>query len=237
MKIVISGGASGLGESITKYLSSDYPSAQILFTYFKSEDKANKLVGLLPNAKGIHLDYEDEVSINGFIDEMILFEPDILINNAITSFTKNHFHKLPRETFVLNFKKNISPILIITQEFLRISRLRKSGKVINILSSAISGLPLTGWSEYIASKNYLLSMTKSWTQENLKFNIQCNSVSPEYMETPFNKDLDPRVKTSMVDSHPLKRLLKTDEVAKIVSFLVSAPCHLNGQNIVVNSGR
>lgn len=237
MNILITGGSSGLGKSITECLSAMHSQATIYFTYNSSADAALEIETKFSNTKAIQLDFKKEESIQAIIEKITSLDIDVLINNAVTSLHKNHFHKTTADIFSNGFSDNILPVIKITAAFIKAARLKKAGKIITILSAAIAGTPLTGWASYTAEKNYLLSLTKSWASENVQFNIQSNCISPEFMDTAINKDLDYRLKSEMIKTHPLKRLLTTNEVAEAVNFLVTASPHINGQNIFLNNGK
>ena len=237
MNILITGGSSGLGKSITECLVTTHPQATIYFTYNSSADAALEIEKQFSNTKAIQLDFKKEESIQAIIEKITSLDIDVLINNAVTSLHKNHFHKTTADIFSNGFSDNILPVIKITAAFIKAARLKKAGKIITILSAAIAGSPLTGWASYTAEKNYLLSLTKSWASENAQFNIQSNSISPEFMDTAINKELDYRLKEEIIKTHPLKRLLTTNEVAETVNFLVTASPHVNGQNIFLNNGK
>ena len=55
------------------------------------------------------------------------------------------------------------------------------------------------------------------------------------MPTNFSKGTDERVLEQMKESHPLKKLLTTEEVAETVFFLANASLHINGEDIVMNA--
>ena len=95
--------------------------------------------------------------------------------------------------------------------------------------------PPIGLSEYVANKAYLLSMSKSWAHENSKYNVTSNSISPSFMMTPLNKFEDERLVENMTKAHPLKTLLKEEEVAEAVSFLINASQQINGINLPINA--
>ena len=237
MNILITGGSSGLGKSITECLSAMHPQATIYFTYNSSADAALEIETKFSNTKAIQLDFKKEKSILATNEKITSLNIDVLINNAVTSLHKNHFHKTTAEIFSNGFSDNILPVIKITAAFIKAARLKKAGKIITILSAVIAGSPLTGWASYTAEKNYLLSLTKSWASENAQFNIQSNCISPDFMDTPLNRGTDTRVKEEIVKSQPLKKLLTVEEVADTVKFLVTAPAHLTGQNIFLNNGK
>jgi 3-oxoacyl-[acyl-carrier protein] reductase len=237
MNFLITGGSSGLGRSIAESLSKAYPDSKVFFTYNSSVEAAKEIEAAFPNTKAIHLDFKSGESVDVICRQIEGLNIDVLINNAVSMLEMNHFHKTPAKEMEASFIDNILPVLKITSAFIKFSRIRKSGKIITILSSYIAGMPQTGLSAYIAEKNYLLSMVKSWAAENIKFNIQSNAVSPEFMDTPLNKNVDIRLKDEMIKNHPLKKLLTSGEAAEVVRFLITAPAHLTGENIFVNSAK
>jgi 3-oxoacyl-[acyl-carrier protein] reductase len=234
MNILVTGGASGLGESITKALAKN-DNDRIYFTYNRSIANAEAIEKEFPNTKGFPCNFEDPQSVEQLLEKMDQFNLQILINNAMTGFEKNHFHKLSSDSFSAGFQKNILPVIQLTQKAILIFRKQKFGKIITVLSSAIINKPPIGWSEYVAQKNYLLSLSKSWAVENAKFNIVSNCVSPSFMKTALTSDTDERIVEELQKNHPLKSLLSTVEVAESIAFLAHAPQHINGTNSVLNA--
>jgi 3-oxoacyl-[acyl-carrier protein] reductase len=236
MKILITGGASGLGLAITRKLAQEQSNV-VYFTYRSSEENARVLEREFPNTKAFHVDFNASDSIDAFINELVVLAPDVLINNAITGYTKNHFHKISASVFEESFKKNVYPIIRIAQKFISESRKRKSGKIITILTSYILNKPPIGLSEYVANKAYLYSMAKSWATENAAFGITSNCISPSFMQTNLTGDTDSRLIENMIADNPNKSLLKEDEVAEAVNFLVNATPQINGSNIIINAAK
>lgn len=234
MKVLITGGASGLGSAITTLLASE--GFKVFFTYNSSVDKAKIIESEYPNSEGIKCDFRSETELKSLLSSIEILGIDVLINNALLGTEIKHFHKINPSYFLENFQNNIVPTIQITQSFIKSSRKRKFGKIINILSSAIINTPPIGWSEYVASKSYLRSLSNSWATENIKFNITSNCISPEFMNTPLHTDLDDRVFNSLVENHPLRKILEPEEVAEIVLFYIKSSQHINGTNFIVNTG-
>lgn len=235
MKIIVTGGASGLGESIVRKLSAN-PDDQVYFTYCHSEERARKLESEQANRNAIHCDFSRPETVEHLCSLMEGISPDVLINNAfVGKISKTHFYKTGNEVFSEGFRLNVLPVIMLAKSALTVFRKKKSGKIITVLSSAIIGKPPVGWSEYVAEKNYLLSLSKSWAVENARFNICSNAVSPSFMATELNADVDERLIEEMTNNHPLKRILQPDEVADAVHYLVNAPAQLNGINLIMNA--
>ena len=235
MNILITGATSGLGEAILKALlltGEDH----IYFTYSNSADKAKEIASLYSNVTPVHCDFTKSDSVSELLGMLGKFNIDILINNAITSISKGHFHKADLQDYLTSFKNNIIPTLQITQECIGIFRKKKFGKIINILSSYIINKPPVGLSEYTANKTYLLSMSKSWATENIRFNITSNCISPSYMITSLTGDTDERILEEMINTHPLKKILTPREVAESIVYLSKCSQQVNGINLVINAG-
>ena len=234
MNILVTGGASGLGRAITKKLVADGINT-VFFTYKSSQTSALEIENNFPNAKSIKLDFSSTQSVTDFCNTIPDLKLDVLINNAISGFTQNHFHKTDIDVFNNSFLLNVSPVLKITQQFIKEARKRKKGRIITILTSGLINKPSIGWSEYVANKAYLFSMTKSWAVENANFGITSNSISPSFMATNLTSEIDSRLVEGMINSNPNRSLLKEEEVADAVAFFVYATSHLNGSNLVINA--
>lgn len=236
MKILITGGASGLGEAITRLLAQDSGN-MVYFSYRNSAENAKKIESEHKNAFSLPCDFGDAASLQAFIEQIANLDLDVLINNAYSgAFLKTYFHKIPSADYLNDFKENIIPTIEITQSVINGFRKKKSGNIITILTSALANIPPIGSAVYVANKAYLEKLTKVWANENAKFNITSNSVSPSFMLTALTVDTDVRLIEQMTENHPLKKLLTIEEVAETVLFLTKAPLHINGIDLLINAG-
>jgi 3-oxoacyl-[acyl-carrier protein] reductase len=236
MNILVTGGASGLGEAITTKLASVKEDI-VFFTFNKSSEKAGEIEHRFSNCEGIKCDFQNPDDLNSLIAFIEKADLDILVNNAFLSgITQKHFHKTDFLIFQDNFNINIIPVIRITQSVITQFRRKKYGKIITVLSSALAGNPPLGWSEYVAGKAYLASLCKSWAVENNTFNITSNSVSPSFMQTNLTLGTDDRIIDEFIDAHPLKQLLSTHEVSDAVYFLTKCSQQINGINLIMNAG-
>lgn len=234
MNILITGGASGLGEAITRKLLSDTEHV-VFFTYAKSADRAKEIEAVSSKARAIRCDFSSEGDMERLEKSIGEMDIDVLINNASTGYTQVHFHKLKPELFGESFQLNVVPALRLTQQAIGVFRKKRFGKIITILTAALINRPPVGWSEYVANKAYLASMSRSWAAENARFNITSNCVSPSLMKTGLTAGIDERIIEELEKGHPLEKLLTTGEVADVVLFLVGASQQVNGVNLPVNA--
>jgi 3-oxoacyl-[acyl-carrier protein] reductase len=236
MNILITGGASGLGEAITRKLASDSKNT-IYFTYQRSESAANKICTEFNNCHAIKCNFTNEIEIESLVTKINTVDLDVLINNAYTGEAiHTHFQKIKIDEFKSNFKNNIIPTVQLTQAAIAVFKKKKSGKIITILTSFLTNKPPVGSSIYVANKAYLASLVKSWANECIGYNVTSNSVSPSFMQTNFTHDVDERIIEQMTQNHPLKKLLTKEEVAESVDFLVHSSHQINGLDILLNAG-
>ena len=236
MKILVTGGAAGLGEAITRVCAA-VADNQVYFTFHNSVKNADRLEAEYQNVRSIACDFTNDLDVYNLKERLTKLDIDVLVNNAYTgAFIKTYFHKTEPREFLDEFKANILPTVTITQAAIQCFRKRKHGKIITILTSALISLPPIGAGVYVANKAYLAALSKVWATENAKFNITANTISPGFMLTNFTLGIDERMVEQMRDSHPLKQLLTTSETAEAVAFLCTASQQINGMDIPINSG-
>jgi NAD(P)-dependent dehydrogenase (short-subunit alcohol dehydrogenase family) len=200
MNILVTGGSSGLGKSIVEKLCSDKKN-HIFFTYNSSIENSQNICSKYPNSTSIKCDFTNDLELNIFHNNFKKLNINILINNFYSwpknplmpgTFLTRNFHKMDENIFIDEFKNNIIPTILITQEAIKYFRLKKSGKIITILSSFLDS-PTIGSSIYISNKNYLKGLAKVWAVENVKFNITSNTISPSFMLTSHTLKMDERL--------------------------------------------
>jgi 3-oxoacyl-[acyl-carrier protein] reductase len=233
MKILVTGGASGLGGAITANLAADRD-VRLVITYSRSAAAAQQLANEFSNVRAVKCDFQHPGDLDQLMAVIEEENIDVLVNNAFTGLRKEHFLKTEPEYYLGSFESNVLPTIRITQKAVGVFRKKGSGKIITVLSSFILNRPPVGLSAYVAEKNYLFSLAKSWAVENARFNITSNMVSPAFMLTDLNKDTDERILEDLRSRSPLKKFLTPEETAAAVRFLVYGSPQINGHNIVIN---
>lgn len=236
MNILVTGGASGIGEAITRRLAKDEGN-KVYFTYCRSIERAFSIANELPNTHAIHCDFENDADVDGLCSKMPEMEIEVLINNAYNgNYLNKHFHKTAATDFLVDFKRNVLPVIRITQAAITFFRMKKAGRIITFSTTALIGNPPVGSSQYVSNKAYLEQLAKCWAAENNKFNISSTLVSPSFVLTGLTQKLDERVIEQIIQEQPLKRLLTRHEVADAVFFLASTSKDVNGKNFILNAG-
>ena len=94
------------------------------------------------------------------------------------------------------------------------------GAIVN--TASILGLVGTeNLAGYVAAKHAVSGLTKTAALEYSAKGIRINSVHPGYIDTPLLNKLDRETYNSLKSLHPIGRLGQAEEVAQVVTFLLS----------------
>ncbi len=238
MKILVTGGNSGLGKATVELLAKE--GHKIYFSFLPSEQctrETKEMLEIDNDLTALPLNFCELESVESFCEYIKTLEIDVLINNAYAGRAQGkRFHQTLAEDYLTAFKNNTFPTIKITQACIEGMRKRKFSKIINIITSYVMDTPPVGFSVYTATKAYLRQISKSISKEYASFNITSNCLLPEYMNTNFGKVDDYQLE-QMTMSHPLKKLLAPNEVAEVIVHLVNSSQQLNGVEIPINAAQ
>ena len=168
---------------------------------------------------------------------------DILFNNAGVPHRPTPIENLDESLWDRIFSVNVKGIFLITKSAFPVMKEAGGGVVINLAS--ISGLrPRPGSSAYATSKAAAIMLTKELALEGAPKNIRVNAINPVAADTPMLPGLLPEgvdmneAKKALIDTVPLGRLAKPEDVAYAALYLASdESAMLTGTSINVDGGR
>ncbi len=213
--VFITGAGRGIGEAIYKKL------------------KTEKYKIIAPSRD--ELDLNDNVSIYRYIETHKNLKIDILINNAGVNFP-SWIDELTDDNIDKHMQINlISPIKLI-RAFVPYMKKNQWGKIINI--SSIFGVVARGkQTMYSATKHAINGVTKALALELGPSNILVNSVCPGFTNTDLVKRNPPEKNALIAKDIPMGRFAQPEEIAELVSFLISDKnTYINGQCLVIDGG-
>ena len=238
MNILITGGNSGLGKATVVSLAKE--GHKVYFSYLPIEQcvqETKEFLATNNELTAIPLNFCEKESVDCFCEHIKSLSIDVLVNSAYAGKAQgNHLIKTPVVDYLTAFQNNVVPTIQITQACLEGMKRRKFGKIVNIITSYVMDTPPTGFSVYASTKAYLRQFSKSISKELARFNITSNCLLPEYMNTNFGKVEDFQLE-QMIASHPLKQLLRPEEVAQIIVHIVNSSQQLNGVEIPINAAQ
>jgi 3-oxoacyl-[acyl-carrier protein] reductase len=113
---------------------------------------------------------------------------------------------------------------------------QRSGAIV-FVSSIVGISGNAGQTAYAATKAGLLGLTRSLAKELGSRNVRVNAVAPGLIETAMTAALPDAARAAFLDGVALGRAGTPEDVAGVVTFLVSdAARYVTGQTIVVDGG-
>ncbi len=163
---------------------------------------------------------------------------DVLVNNAATNIAFGPCLEMDDAQFdkmvEINLKSAFRLVRLVAPEMCA----RRSGVILNVAST--SGLrPQPHAMLYSMTKAALIMMTKSWALELGPYGVRVNAIAPGLVETRFSEYYwkDPERLARYLDSQPLGRAGRPEEVAEVALLLASdASSYMTGEVVVVDGG-
>ncbi len=235
---LVTGGSRGIGKAICIKLGED--GYYVLINYVSNKVEAQKTLDIIKYKGGegelMQFDVSDPKQIEDILDDWNEKNEDrhieVLVNNAglakdnlMVFMSDNEWREV--------IDTNQNSFFYITRQLLKNMLVKKNGRIVNIVS--LSGQKGQGGQvNYAASKGAVIAATKSLAMEVGKKKVTVNAVAPGFITTDMTKDLDEDQLKKLV---PLNRFGKPEEVAEVVSFLVSDKAsYITGETISVNGG-
>lgn len=144
---------------------------------------------------------------------------DIVINNAAV-LTSQYAMIMPAAAAQAMVNLNLLAPFMVAREAAKLMRKKKSGRIINISSMAVSLEP-EGDSVYAACKAALSTLSNIMAKEFASFNVTCNTLGITAIETDMLRQL-PRDKIDAVVARlPIPRYATADDILNAVDFFAS----------------
>ena len=235
---LVTGASRGIGAAIADNLGT---AGNIVIGTATTEAGAEKISQRLASknivGRGIMLNVTDADSIDTVLKAIIeeFGAPTILVNNA--GITKdNILMRMKEDEWMDVVNTNLTSVFRLAKSCVRPMTKARWGRIVNI-SSVVGSMGNGGQSNYSASKAGVEGFARALAKELGSRSITVNTVAPGFIDTDMTKDLPDASKEAMLTQIPLARLGAPEEIAAVVSFLVSdAAGYITGETIHVNGG-
>ena len=239
--IVITGGAGGLGSSMSKLLAAN---GAVIYIFDLDTQKGEETVQEILSLGGkACFKKVDLVKENDWMTAMkeVLEESgrvDVLINNAGINIRKP-IEEMTIDEWNTMMNVNTGSTFLGCKYAIPIMRKQGGGAIIN--TSSVCGLIGHRYTPeaYTATKGAVTLLTKSIASRYAKDGIRCNSIHPSTVDTPFVQEMfrDPEKKKQRLEEVPLGRLASAEDVANAVLYLASDEAtFINGIALPIDGG-
>ena len=238
-KVIVTGGSRGIGKAIVEKLAAE--ECEVVFNYLSNAQAAEDIVHTIKNAGGKAAAYPADLSdfdqAASFVAKALEFmgDADGLVNNAGITRDKNLF-LMAREDWDKVIQTNLTGYFNVTRNIITHFLKHKKGSIVNITS--VSGfMGVGGQTNYCASKAGIIGFTKALSKECARAQVPVNCVAPGYIETDMTNALNEEHLKEIKKTVPMKRLGTAQEVAELVSFLLSHRArYITGQVLTIDGG-
>jgi 3-oxoacyl-[acyl-carrier protein] reductase len=233
---LITGAARGIGRVTAMRLLAD--GWHIAFTYSQSKSAALAFEEESKGrAKAYEVDVRDaEANRHLAVDVVKRFGAiDALVNNAGVR-RDALMYNMTDEEWDQVLDTNLHGAWSMTKAVLPAMMQQRRGSIVNVTS--LSGMHgVVGQTNYSAAKGALIAMTRSLAREVARGGIRVNCVAPGLVDTDMLSGMDEEVKREMIKQIPLRRIIRADEVAAGIAFLISDESSgITGQVLTIDGG-
>ena len=235
---IVTGASRGIGAAIAQRLAED--GYKVAVNYAGNAQEAERTVERLRaaghTALAVRADVSQADQVRALFDtaERELGKVDVLVNNAgilKTMPLADTTDELFAQTFAINVQGSFNTLREAA------ARLNDGGRIVNF-STTVVATRLPGYAAYTASKAAVEALTGIFAKELRGRQIRVNTVAPGPVATElfFSGKTQEQIE-GFARMPPLERLGEPDDIARIVSFLVSEESGwINGQVLRANGG-
>jgi len=187
--------------------------------------------------RGCEVRVDDSASVQSLVERLKQDDivPLVVVNNA--GITRdNLLLRMSDDEWNDVINTNVSSLYRVCKPLLRGMTRARWGRIVNV-SSVVSRMGNAGQTNYVASKAAIEGFSRALALEVASRNITVNAIAPGFIATDMTEALSEDQKQAMLARVPLGRMGAVDEVAQLVSFLVSdAGAYITGETIHINGG-
>lgn len=235
---LITGAASGIGAAVATRLAADGAAVALLA---RRPDRLEKLAAQIVEAGGtavaVPADVTDEQSLANAAEKVAdsLGDLDLLVNNA-GMMTIAPFEELPAAEWRRLIDLNVNGVLNVTRTFLpalQRSAATRTTDLVNV-SSVGADRFMPGMAVYGASKAALSYLSRALRMEVAGQGIRVTNLEPGMTDgTELADAFAPELQAMVDDLRTGLPAIQAEDVADLVSYLVSRPRNVNLPNLII----
>lgn len=239
---LVTGGATGLGKEIVLSLLNE--GARVCFTYLNENENPQAVLDQITqqyggNAVAVKTNLANIDDIDHLYQEAIkqFGQVDILVNNA-GIWLSGYVESISVAEWDQVMDINLRAVFYLCQQFVNDHKAKgTAGSIANVTSQAAFHGSTTGHAHYAASKAGLIAFAISLAREVAGDHINVNNIAVGIMNTPMIQKQLAEHPDYYVNRIPVGRVAEPEEIAGILTFLVSDKArYMTGATVDVTGG-
>ncbi|MEX1381929.1 SDR family NAD(P)-dependent oxidoreductase [Lutibacter sp.] len=241
--VLITAGAQGIGESITKHFIDS--GANVAIHYFSSAETASQLMeyAISKGQKAVTIggDLTIESQANAMVEKTVemLGSLDILINNAGSLVARKMLNEMEADFWHEVMDINLTSMMFVTKAASPYLAKNNNSSIVNLASLAGRKGGHPGSLVYSTSKGAILTFTRALSSELGPQGIRVNAVAPGLiLGTSFHNTHTTKESAAETTAGiPIQRAGNADDVARAVIYLASEyDGFITGATLDINGG-
>lgn len=237
MRVIITGGSSGIGLSLAKLIAVRNPGSRLILVG-RDTQRLEAAAADIPGAMPLTADLSDPDAAASIVQAAVaeMGGIDSVVSNAGAIYP-GALAGISPEEFLRGFQINVHATFHLAQA--AYPELKKSRGVLIATGSMAGRNPTPGLGSYSASKAALAMLIAQLATEWGPDGIRCNCVSPGTVMTPLNAHayVDPDRRAERTGRIPLGRLGEPDDIANVIHFLLQPEAgFVTGVDLMVDGG-
>lgn len=233
--VLIIGGSGGIGSATAEEFA--HAGMRVRVTYYRNEDSAARLREAFPQCEVMRCDVRSEEDVRCVVEWAAASGGIDVVVNALTNPLKlQSFETLPISAFVEDIDVMVLGSIRVLRHVVPRLQTQRSGVIVNVLTTAVAGVPPARMSSYVVAKFALLGLTQSLAVELRHSHVRVVGVSPHFVETAL-LDAFPRKLLELERARqPDRAFLQPLDIAAAIRAIVGdAERYPSGSNVVIRS--
>jgi 3-oxoacyl-[acyl-carrier protein] reductase len=241
---VVTGAARGIGAAVAEKLAADGLAVAVIdLEESACKETVDRIVAAGGKAIGIGADVSDASAVQAAFDRVAaeLGGPTVLVNNAGV-IRDNMLYKMTESDWDTVMNVHLRGAFLCSRAAQKYMVEQNWGRIVNL--SSTSALGNRGQANYSAAKAGMQGFTKTLSIELGRYNVTANAIAPGFIVTDMTAATAARMgvdfqqmQEAAAGQIPVRRVGKPEDIANVVSFLVSDGAgFVSGQVIYVAGG-
>ena len=238
---LVTGSSRGLGRAIAERLAGD--GVAVAVNGHGADGRANDVAEAIRATGGAASAFPADVTDERQVSDLVaavttrLGPIDILVVNATGPQPEGEVLEVSWDDHLAELKFFVKSPVLLGRAIVPSMRARRFGRIIQI-DSEVADRPPPGRSAYTTAKNAQIGLMRSWVRELGPFGITVNTVAPGFIPVERHDAVPAATRAAYLATVPAGRMGTPQDIAHVVSFLVSPGAgFVTGQRIVVDGGR